>query len=251
MPRIRVRTNARVQTLLNSMPATKPKLITFDLDHTLWNPDAALHRAEAESYQWLAEQQPAFATAFSLADFFALRAQIREQHPELRYRVSEMRRVATRHALQQVGVAEKAAGELAQAAFDIFWALRQQVDIFAETPALLHALSQHYILGAISNGNACLQTIALDHFFQFHLAADDFLRGKPAPDMFLAALKKAEVAPQQALHIGDHPVDDIQGAQAVGMKTLWVNLEEKLWTDTVAPPDFTVTQLAQIVPLLT
>ncbi len=229
----------------------KPTLITFDLDHTLWNPDAALQRAEAASYQWLVEQRPAFAESFSPEQFFALRAELREQHPELRYRVSEMRRVATRHALQQVGVNEKEALDLANAAFDIFLALRQQVDMFAETPALLRALSQHYVLGAISNGNASLQTIALDHFFQFHLAADDFLRGKPAPDMFLSALQKAEVAPQQALHIGDHPVDDIQGAQAVGMKTLWVNLEEKPWPDAMPPPDFTVTQLAQIVPLLT
>jgi len=233
------------------MQEKKLKLITFDLDHTLWNPDAALQRAELASYQWLAAQQPAFAAAFSLADFFAVRVQVREQYPELHHRVSEMRRVATRHALQNVGVSEKEAVNLANAAFDIFWSLRQQVDIFDETSALLQTLSQQYTLGAISNGNACLRTIALDHFFQFHLAADNFLHGKPAPDMFLAALKEAKVAPQQALHIGDHPQDDIQGAQAVGMKTLWVNLDKKMWPDALSPPDFTVTQLAQIVPLLT
>lgn len=69
MLRIRVRTNACVQISLNNMQEKKLKLITFDLDHTLWNPDAALQRAELASYQWLAAQQPAFAAAFSLADF--------------------------------------------------------------------------------------------------------------------------------------------------------------------------------------
>lgn len=228
-----------------------PKLITFDLDHTLWNPDAALRRAEATSYQWLAEQQPEFARTFPAADFFALRTEMRDQYPELRYRVSEMRRVATRHALQQVGVNEKEAIVLADAAFDIFWALRQQVEVFDETPVLLQTLSQHYVLGAISNGNACLKTIGLDHHFQFHFAADDFPRGKPAPDMFIAALQKTGVEPQEALHIGDHPQDDIQGAQAVGMKTLWVNLDKKTWPETVQKPDFTATTLAQIALLLT
>ena len=229
----------------------KLKLITFDLDHTLWNPDVALQRAEAASYQWLAEQQPVFAKAFSPDAFFVLRKEICEQYPALRYHVSEMRRVATRHALQQVGVNEKEASDLANTAFDIFWTQRQQVEIFDETPTLLQTLSQHYVLGAISNGNSCLKAIGLAHHFHFHFAADDFPRGKPAPDMFMAALHKINIAPQEALHLGDHPQDDIQGAQAVGMKTLWVNLDKKTWPETIPAPDFTVTALEQIAPLLT
>lgn len=249
MRRIRARTNAPAMIMPNKI-INKPKLITFDLDHTLWNPDRALQRGEAASYQWLTEQVPAFAQQFSPEDFMGLRKQVWEQQPALRHRVSDLRRAATQLALQQIGIREKNATAFAQAAFEVFWARRQEVDVFEETTALLQTLSQHYVLGAISNGNASLQAVGLAHYFQFQLAADHFSQGKPAPDMFLAALQKAGVAAQEALHIGDHPRDDIQGAQAVGMKTLWVNLEQKVWPTEIPLPDFTVTALTQIVPLL-
>lgn len=226
------------------------KLITFDLDHTLWNPDAALQRAETASYQWLAERYPDFATQFSPAQFLEFRKQLRDTHPALHSRMSELRRVATELALRQARVPDSEATAAAAMAFDVFWSLRQHVDVFPETEALLNILSQHFLLGAISNGNASLKAIGLDHFFQFHLAADHFAAGKPAADMFLAALENAGTAPQESLHIGDHPVDDIHGAQAVGMKTLWLNLTQQTWPDTLAAPDFTATSLEQIIPLL-
>lgn len=229
---------------------TPVKLITFDLDHTLWDPDNALHLGENESYAWLAKQHPAFGEQFPPDAFIDLRVQLREQFPELRHRVSEIRRVAFRNALQQTGMSKDAAHNLAEQAFDVFWQARQQVNIFADTPALLQQLSQRYVLGAISNGNACLNAVGLADYFRFHFAAEDFSAGKPAPDMFFAALERAGVAPHEALHIGDHPVDDMQGAQAAGLKTLWVNFAGTPWPLTSPAPDFTVTTLPGILDLL-
>lgn len=226
------------------------KLITFDLDHTLWSPDAALQRGETESYAWLAAQHPAFGEKFPAPAFIDLRVQLREQFPELKHRVSEIRRVAFRNALQDTGMTADAAHNLAEQAFDVFWRARQQVTVFSDTPALLQKLAQHYALGAISNGNACLSAVGLADYFGFHFAADNFPVGKPAPDMFLAALERAGVAPHEALHIGDHPVDDMQGAQAVGMKTLWVNFAGNPWPLITPAPDFTVTSLPEILHLL-
>ena len=226
------------------------KLITFDLDHTLWNPDAALQRGETESYAWLAAQHPAFGEQFPVAAFVEMRVQLREKLPELQHRVSEIRRVAFRNALQETGMTTDAAHNLAEQAFDVFWRARQRVTIFDDTPALLQQLSERYALGAISNGNACLNAVGLADYFQFHFAADDFLNAKPAPDMFITALERARVAPHEALHIGDHPVDDMQGAQAVGMKTLWVNFAGAPWSLKTAAPDFTVTSLPAILAAL-
>ncbi len=226
------------------------RLVTFDLDHTLWDPDQALLRGETESHAWLAQQVPAFGAQFPPATFIELRLALREQFPALKHRVSEIRRVAFRHALQQCGLADAAAGELAEQAFAVFWQCRQQVDVFDDTEALLTQLSARYTLGALSNGNASLQAIGLAGHFRFHFAGEDFAAAKPAPDMFLAALHEAGVAAHEALHIGDHPVDDIQGAQAVGMKTLWVNFAGKPWPLPSATPDYIATSLPQILDYL-
>ncbi len=226
------------------------KLLTFDLDHTLWNPDAAIQRGETDSHAWLAAQVPAFGEQFPPPAFLALRAGLREQQPQLKHQVSEMRRVAFRLALQQCGVAQTDINTLAEQAFNVFWQARQQVDVFAETRTLLAELSQHYTLGALSNGNACLQTIGLGDCFAFHFAAENFTAAKPAPDMFVAALAQAGVAADEAMHIGDHPVDDMRGAQAVGMKTLWVNLTGQDWPLPDITPDARVQALTEIPHIL-
>ena len=52
---------------------------------------------------------------------------------------------------------------------------------------------------------------------------------KPHPDMFHAALEQAGVAPAQMVHVGDNPEHDIQGAKAVGMRTVWMNARGVQW----------------------
>ena len=48
---------------------------------------------------------------------------------------------------------------------------------------------------------------------------------KPAPEIFHAALRHARAEPAEAVHVGDHLLDDIEGASGVGMHTIWVNLD--------------------------
>lgn len=52
--------------------------------------------------------------------------------------------------------------------------------------------------------------------------------GKPRPTLFRAALARLGVAPHEAAMVGDSLLADMQGAQAIGLKTIWL-----------APPDVT------------
>ena len=58
--------------------------------------------------------------------------------------------------------------------------------------------------------------------------ADDASRSKPDPDIIVAALKKAEVPPAEAVMLGDTPYD-IQAARAAGVGC--VALRSGGWTD--------------------
>ena len=102
----------------------------------------------------------------------------------------------------------------------------------------LAILAKHYVLGALTNGNADFTKLKLDGYFSFGYSAASVGAGKPAPDMFHAALEHTGAKPEQVVHVGDHPVDDIQGASQLGMHTIWVNLSgEALPPGTPKPSD--------------
>jgi putative hydrolase of the HAD superfamily len=63
--------------------------------------------------------------------------------------------------------------------------------------------------------------------------------------MFLAALDYAQCPAFEVVHIGDHPIDDILGAHNIGMKTIWVNLNQSHWK-TDKKPTATITHLDQL-----
>jgi HAD superfamily hydrolase (TIGR01549 family) len=48
---------------------------------------------------------------------------------------------------------------------------------------------------------------------------------KPSPTIFRAALEMLEVEPVQAAMVGDSPVDDVEGARALGMRAFLIDRE--------------------------
>ena len=45
---------------------------------------------------------------------------------------------------------------------------------------------------------------------------------KPAPEIFRVALELAGVAPDEALHVGDSPTSDVEGARAAGVRAVLI-----------------------------
>ncbi|GIR63991.1 MAG: hypothetical protein CM15mP68_6570 [Pseudomonadota bacterium] len=74
---------------------------------------------------------------------------------------------------------------------------------------------------------------------------------KPDPSMFHAALNQAGTSAQYCVHIGDHLHDDIRGADAVGMHSIWVNLQQSERADSDPSPTREVNQLSDIVAAVT
>lgn len=224
------------------------RLITFDLDDTLWDVGPVLDIAEAGLLAWLAEHAPVLGAEADERLQHSKRW-VLEQDPTLKGRISELRRRTLRHGLLGAGYAEAEAAALAENAFQHFLAARQQVSLFPEVLPTLRQLGREFRLGVLTNGNADVQRIGIADYFHFAFNAEDLGLSKPDPGAFHAVLRHAEVPAHAAVHIGDHPRDDIRGAQAVGMRAVWFNPQGKPW-EGEGRPDAQIASLAELPALL-
>jgi 2-haloalkanoic acid dehalogenase type II len=201
------------------------RLITFDLDNTLWDVGHVIRHAESRMNAWLDERVPEYRRQLNVEVLQALRAAALRERPEVSHDVSALREEVLYRGMRRLGLDETQARAHAAEAFQTFYRARQQVVFFEHALESLADLAGRYRLAALTNGNANVASVGLDRYFSFALSAADVRASKPAPDIFHAALAAAGVAPEESIHVGDNLVDDVHGASAVGMHTIWVNLD--------------------------
>ncbi|WP_426119502.1 HAD family hydrolase [Pseudomonas sp. DSP3-2-2] len=224
------------------------KLITFDLDDTLWDTAPAIVGAEATLRDWLAANAPKLGPV-PVEHLWEIRTRLLDADPTLKHRISALRRRVLFHALEDAGYAHDEAQDLADKSFEVFLHGRHQVQIFPEVQPMLEILAKTFTLGVITNGNADVRRLGLADYFAFALCAEDLGIGKPDPAPFLEALKRGNADPAHAVHIGDHPGDDIAGAQQAGMRAIWYNPQGKPW-EAEKSPDAEISSLTQLPDVL-
>ena len=224
------------------------RLITFDLDDTLWDNVPVIAGAEAAMRDWIATHAPRLAS--QPVDYLGKqRARLLDAEPGLKYRLSELRRRTLRSALQGVGYGADEASHVAEQAFQAMLEARHAITFFPDTVTTLEQLANRYQLGVITNGNADVRRLGLADYFSFILCAEELGIGKPDAAPFRAALERSGLAAAQAVHIGDHPGDDIAGAQASGWRAVWFNPQGKPWGEG-RKADAEISRLADLPALL-
>ena len=221
------------------------RVITFDLDNTLWDVDPALLRAEEAQRQWLLANRPGTIEDYDHDALWAFKKDVWKRHPELLHNVSAMRRQMLLELQLSAGYDREAAEQGAEIAFQVFLEERHQVVLYEEALGVLQTLAREYTLGALTNGNADIYKTDAGEYFDFAFLAEEVGTSKPAPDMFHAALERSGVAPSQIVHVGDNPEHDIRGAQGVGMYTVWMNGQGQDWPGG-ARPDREIDNLLQL-----
>jgi HAD superfamily hydrolase (TIGR01509 family) len=223
------------------------KAISLDLDDTLWPIWPTIERAEKALGHWLARHAPQTAVLFAdPAVRQAVRTQATQARPELAHNLSAIRCEMIRLALERSGEDP----QLAEPAFDVFFAERHRVDLFDDALESLVFLSSRFPLVALSNGNADIARIGIDAYFKASISAQQLGVGKPDPRIFHAAASAARVAPSQVLHVGDDAALDVLGALGCGMQTVWVNRADTVWPHAGAPHATvrTLTDLCALFP---
>jgi putative hydrolase of the HAD superfamily len=217
------------------------KLITFDLDNTLWDNNPVLLRAEQACYDHLVQHAPQLAARYTIDDLAQLRMAMMAESPQLAAQVSKVRKLAIQKALEDISHAAEKIPALVEQAFTRFHDERNKVELFSHTLPLLEQLRKQYSLASITNGNSDLKKIGIADFFDFALSAEKIGAKKPRPNIFHAALHKANISPHEMIHIGDHHDDDIFGAQRLGIHTIWFNPQKLRWESQSDKPGPTAT----------
>jgi FMN hydrolase / 5-amino-6-(5-phospho-D-ribitylamino)uracil phosphatase len=222
------------------------RLITMDLDDTLWPCAPTIRHAEQTLYQWLHERYPRITERHTMETMRERRMELTRRQPHLRHDLSALRVESLAHHAREAGYNE----DLAHAALKVFLEARHAVRPYDDVAPVLRRLRQDHLLAALTNGNADVFRLELGELFHFAVSAADVGAGKPDPAMFRTACARAQVAVDEVLHVGDSPEHDIAGARAAGIRCVWLNRSGNSWPDGHEPPDTEIADLWALPALL-
>ena len=219
------------------------RLITIDLDDTVWPCAPVIKAAETAHYAWLAAQAPRLTERYTLESLRAHRRELMRERPEIAHDVTALRHAALLSLLMELEYSEQQAAELTRGAMAAFQDSRNQVEPYADVVPVLARLRQHCRLIAVTNGNAQVERTPLRDSFDRCITAAEAGASKPDPAIFTLAMDWVGATPAQTLHIGDDPALDVEAARLLGLASVWVNQGWPRLAEKLQPPVHQVADL--------
>ena len=201
---------------------TNIRLITFDLDDTLWDMRPALEAAEKAQWSYLRSRFPHLALeATTREELAAIRSTLLTQRPELAHHISLFRETFIEQLLRIRGVPPDESVAAARQAFAAFLSERHRVAVYDSAHSVLKTLASDFSLGALTNGNADVRKTEIGQYFDYAWRAEEFGVSKPDPALFQQAFGEAGVEAREVIHVGDCHDNDVKGAAAAGALAIW------------------------------
>jgi len=197
------------------------KAVLFDVDFTLFRPGPELG---PDGYQRIGSR---FGLALDPARYEEARvAAVMEvqHHPELVHD-EEVWIAFTEQIMLGMG---GEAGRCRDCAVAMVreWERHDNFSLYEDAlPVLEEIRRRGLLIGLISNGQRDLAEFALHHGLDVDVTVGSLTHGriKPHPSIFETALAALEVAPGEAVMVGDSFEDDVQGARALGIRAILVD----------------------------
>ena len=213
----------------------KIKLITFDLDDTLWDNGPTITNAEIQTREWVEERVGKIEWG-NLDDFINLRNDLIKKDPSIAWDISKLRKEIFKIKINNL-VPPSKVNPLANDAFDFFIDRRHEIRLYDHVAEALLRLSKKYTLGVLTNGNANIFRLEVGKYFQFSISSLEAKNSKPHRAHFDIASQQADAIDfNNMLHIGDHQVNDVLAAYQLGIETLWFNNKNMEWAQNFAKP---------------
>jgi FMN hydrolase / 5-amino-6-(5-phospho-D-ribitylamino)uracil phosphatase len=249
------------------------KVLSFDLDDTLYYNDDVIHRAEQAQYDVLSTALPDLQT-HGLNPWLSLKWEVLKTNPELKHDVTAWRQAVIHYGLMKFSASyrvasDKTIGDLAiskntncdvtkndgqslkEQAFQAFYDARSDFTIEPQVFEILAKLKQRFPLVAVTNGNVDIERIGLSQFFVgYYRAGERGNKMKPWPDMLNMASQHLDIPTQNILHLGDNVNTDLKGAHRAHCPSFWFNPDKKPMPAKTSLPNAEYSHLEDLLQLL-
>jgi putative hydrolase of the HAD superfamily len=213
------------------------RAVFFDAGFTLIyaDPPQAVRYAEMARAHGAALTEEQVAQVLPQAELF-FHHSLREQ-PDIWASDREVIRFWQRYYAHLFTLAGLAPSPALEAAADNLYHLYNEPGAWALYPDVLPAIQtlhrQGYRLGVISDwgtrlAHRILLPLGLGRYFDFMVVSATVGTAKPGMPLYAEALRRAQVAPHEALHIGDNYVADVLGARAAGITPVLLDRHNRL-----------------------
>lgn len=202
------------------------KAVFFDLYQTLVGYDPPREEWESQALDSLGIKAPAklFARAFNVADeyFYTENA----HKPMSKRAADEVAAVYAKHqsiVLKEGGI--QPTPDLIRSMMVRFRDAKLKQVLFDDViPAMSELQYQGMIMGVISNVDKdikpLMDELGVSPFLTTAVTSQETGFTKPHPEIFLEAIRRVELPPEQIIFVGDQYQIDVLGSSAVGMKAV-------------------------------
>ncbi len=216
------------------------KAVVFDMDHTLF-----------DRYATIRAVMPAFCETFDVALSVDEAAELLIKYdkklnifgwPTVFNKLKEKRMFNTAPKFAQY------------AAFLYEQFCKTSVDYPFTIPTLQKLREDGYMVAMITNGDNEIQAAKIENlgyapYFDEILISGDCDYEKPEPEIFLEMSKRLGLQPQEMAYVGDHPVNDVDGARNAGCVPVWVRTYG-VWIEDIVPAEYAVDDVSFVPALL-
>ena len=127
--------------------------------------------------------------------------------------------------------------------------------LWKDTLSTLTALrEQGYLIGMLTNGseksqNDKLVNTPLAPYFDKIIICGTLPESKPYASAYHTICSEMGVAPAEAMYVGDHPTNDVEGSKKAGLTAVWIPYVKPFPTN-CTQPDHAIETLSDLLPLL-
>lgn len=200
------------------MPDPSIKLLSFDLDNTLYDNTDVIRIAEKKSREYIQSEFLASSLTCDFVNFDKIKNEliangIGNSNNKYQFENLSLLRYQTNlnfclNLPNPELVAEKA--------LNIFLDFRSKIQVSGVMLSMLEKLAKQYRIVSVTNGNCDPMKTELASFIERNYSPGDGLRAKPHPEMLFRLLIDYKLDNQQILHIGDRLDADQLAADQAG-----------------------------------